>query len=200
MIHFRGSEVLHFPAFLKNQLFKLLRVVSKYYFKTTYKYQSGTAKPWYPHPRDPKRGAPAVLNPTELIAFAPLQNHKPGGVQLFRGSWAEAFSSQRAGVGQQLPLAGTWKYKDLECVQGARAAERGNDALQSVCPSEHNGPMSWRTWSGHAAPARAHRRLRCWRSAPDFSISPHQLPVPQSTTDSLQEHFTNSSFSCRGII
>lgn len=38
MIHFRGSEVLYFLAFLKNQLFKLLHVISKYYFKTIYEY------------------------------------------------------------------------------------------------------------------------------------------------------------------
>lgn len=54
MIHFRGSELLHFLAFLKKQLFKLLHVISKYYFKTICKYQQGIPKLWYPSSRLPK--------------------------------------------------------------------------------------------------------------------------------------------------
>lgn len=54
MIQFRGSELLHFLAFLKKQLFKLFHVISKYYFKTVCKYQPGIPKLWYPSSRLPK--------------------------------------------------------------------------------------------------------------------------------------------------
>lgn len=54
MIHFRGIGLLHFLAFLKKQLFKLLHFISKYYFKTVCKYQPGIPKLWYPSSRLPK--------------------------------------------------------------------------------------------------------------------------------------------------
>lgn len=133
--------------------------------------------------------------PAELMVFAPLQNHKPGRA-VCGFSW---------GAGQQPSPPG-----EQELASSSLWLERGSIKIWSVCrepvlqkgetthcslsvPPEHNSSLSCRTCSGHAAPARAHRRLRCWRSAPDFSISPHQLPMSQSRTGSVQKHLTNSS-------
>lgn len=56
MVHFREGDVLYFIFLLslKKQLFKLLHVVSKCYFKTIYRHQAGIPKPCYPSTTVPK--------------------------------------------------------------------------------------------------------------------------------------------------